>query len=700
MKTEFTAALAALAVVVSAFAGSEPEYAFRKRLEDVHLKDMRDFALKPSVDEFVFRDGCVVPSEDFADYLNVSMGVKAVYAENAANDAVKIVFDGKLPERQYEISVSKTGVGIKARDRRAAMQALFHLEDVMNLRRAPYLKTGITKRRGRFARRMTHAGWGLDDFPDSHLAAIAHAGFDAILFYVRGVDTTAAGKTDINDLIDRAEKWGLDSYLYSSLKALKHPDDPESDADMARSYGAVAKKHSKAKGFVIVPESCYFESRDPRVSSKTRKTDAKGKPLANPSRFPCNDYPQWLAKVEKTIRAEIPDADVVFWTYNFFWTPEKDRFAFIDAVTPSTTINVTFALGNWREHLTRLGKYFPMSDYSICEPGPSALFRGEAARAHKRGLRLYTTSNTGGRTWDFGGCPYEPVPQQWKRRFDALCKSQDDFGLSGMIESHHYGYVPNFIAELAKEAFTEGGMPFDEHIRLIAARDFGERNAEATVKVWADLSEAIKDYTATSRNQYGPFRVGPAYPFNFLGSFFKFRDPEGWPRFYSWICNPNYGWNIPWGGGKQTRYKINVDEHRVEAELFASAGKRFIDGAAKLRGFAGTLAGARRDRAVRQAGVVEYMGRSFITASHIKSGAVAELKAIDEKSTAAEKAAAKAEIHRLAEAEYANTKAALPLVESDSMLGFECVNKYMGGRDRIEWKLRHMEKLYGIKGGK
>ena len=72
----------------------------------------------------------------------------------------------------------------------------------------------------------------------------------------------------------------------------------------------------------------------------------------------------------------------------------------------------------------------------------------------------------------------------------------------------------------------------------------------------------------------------------------------------------------------------------------------------------------------------------------------------DDKSTPGQKAAAKAEIHRLAEIEYANTAAALPLVESDSMLGFECANKYIGGRDRIVWKLRHMEKLYGIKGGK
>ena len=684
------------------FEKSEAElpFAFRERYEQIHQRDMRDFSLVPQRDEFAFRDGCVVPSEDFADYLNVSMGVKAVYREKATPaDAVKIEFDGKMPARQYEITVGKSGVLIKAHDRRAALQAMFHLEDVMNLRRAPFLKFGTKTRRGKFARRMTHAGWAHDTFPDGHLAGIAHAGFDTILFYVRGVDRTGAGQCDINDLIDRAEKWGLDAYLYSSLKAMKHPDDPESDADMARSYGAVARKHRKAKGFVIVPESCYFESRDPRVASKTRKVDEKGKPLPNPSRYPCSDYPKWLAKVESTIRAEIPDADVVFWTYNFYWTPEKERFAFIDAVTPSTTLNVTFALGDWREHPTRLSSNFPINDYSICAPGPSALFRAEGARAKARGLKLFTTSNTGGRTWDFGGCSYEPMPQQWKRRFDALCKAQAVYGLSGMIESHHYGFVPNFIAELAKESFTEGGMPFDEHLRLIAARDFGAKNAAETVTIWKDLSDAIKDYVATSRNQYGPFRVGPAYPYNFLGSFLKYGDPAGWPGFRSWICNPNYGWNIPWGGGKQTQYNLDETQHRVEAELFNSAAGRFIAAAQKLRGFAATLGGERAVRAKRQAGIVEYIGRSFVTAANIKAGAIAERIYNSEKANAQEKAAAKEEILRLAKVEYDNTAATLPLVEDDSHLGWECVNGYMGGRQRIVWKLRHMEKLYGIKDG-
>ena len=675
------------------YGAEEAEFTFRKRLEIVHHANRRDLDFKPAGNEFVFCDGVRLtgPDEalvrrglsDFADYLKTSMGVKASPDGNVAVGRVDIALDGSLADREYTVAVDGKGVAVRAKDGRAAMQALFHLEDLMNLRRGPALAFGLERRRMRFSPRMTHAGWDVDQFPDPHLATIAHAGFDAILFYVSGIDRThAPGKTDIAALIDAAEAWGLDSYLYSSLKTLKNPEDPGSPAEMTATYGAVAKRYRKAKGVLIVPESCYFQSRDPRATA-----------LKSTVSIPCSDHPLWLRRIEETLRMEIPSIDFIFWTYNFYSRPESERFAFIDAISPTTVLNTTFVIGNWREHPTRLGASFPVADYSIATSGPSQLFRAEAAHAHARGLKVFTTCNTAGRTWDFGCCPYEPVPQRWKTRFDALKKAQNEWGLSGLIESHHYGFTPNFIAELAKEAFTEGGMDFDEHLRKIAVRDFGPAHADEVVAVWADLSDAIQDYVATSRNQWGPFRIGPAFPFNALGPFLT---KDNWPGFRSWICNPNYGWSIPWGGGEQKRDTLNIKEHNIEVELFTSAGRRFVAGAEKLRGFAGELAGAPRDNAMRAAGVVEYIGRSFLTSANVKAAAIEELTAVDESKQAAERDAARRRICEIAHAEYRNTKAALLLVQRDSHLGFECCNGYMGSRQRIEWKLRHMEKLYNI----
>ena len=79
------------------------------------------------------------------------------------------------------------------------------------------------------------------------------------------------------------------------------------------------------------------------------------------------------------------------------------------------------------------------------------------------------------------------------------------------------GVWPSFLTELEKEAYTIGGLPFDWHIRKIAARDYGPRNAGAALAAWRGFSEAVRDMPPTYENQYGPFRMGPACPFNAFG---------------------------------------------------------------------------------------------------------------------------------------------------------------------------------------
>lgn len=64
------------------------------------------------------------------------------------------------------------------------------LEYLMNVREAPFPNTCDVVGELLFNPRMVHSRWGLDQFPDPHLSAIAHAGMDAILVFVEGVDRT------------------------------------------------------------------------------------------------------------------------------------------------------------------------------------------------------------------------------------------------------------------------------------------------------------------------------------------------------------------------------------------------------------------------------------------------------------------------------------------------------------------------------
>ena len=252
------------------WAGEEP-YDFRKRLEVVHQADRRDPAAKCAADEYEIADGFRIGiaadagdfvyrvARDFEDYLAVSMKVCASVVRGAGD--LTLALDGV---DGYSVEIDGTGVKVTAADERLLAQALYHLEDLLNLRRGPFLKKGAERRKPRFDVRLTHSGYGHMMYEEPMLNAMAHAGMTAIIAYASGIDKTERGRVcDLRAVIRRAAKYGLDTYLYSELPAFFHPDD--GDAPFEESYGRVAAAYPEAKGIIIVGESCQFPSKDPRV---------------------------------------------------------------------------------------------------------------------------------------------------------------------------------------------------------------------------------------------------------------------------------------------------------------------------------------------------------------------------------------------------------------------------------------------------
>ena len=676
---------------------AEAPYAFRAELERVHEENLRDCGVKPATDDYVILNGaCVsIPADagevlcnaarDFADYLFTSQNTGVATVRGSAG-AVNVSIDASLPPRTSRISVGRNGVIIASSDERAAAQALFHLEDRMSLRRAPFLKIGDTLRRSRFSPRMVHSGWGMDLAPENYIRRMAHYGYDALLVYVCSVGRTKSASKfeDIRSIIRRAKAHGVDVYLYTSVKAYVHPDDPGAQTVFDSTYGEIARAYPEAKGIVLVGESCRFPSRDNRACSDPFEVKrARGDNRPDPGWFPCNDYPDWLSCVKKAINRHAPEMKVVFWTYN--WA--KDR-------TPETPAARLELIGNLPRKGTVLLSTFEMpgkirpsenyetavSDYTVTCVGPGKVFTSEAKAAKANGLELFSMCNTGGRTWDFGVSPYEPYPYHWARRWSALNSAHRDWNLSGLMETHHYGWYPNFVSELAKEAYTEGGLPFDRHIRAIAARDFGEENADAVTAIWKDWSEKGAKHPPTLGNQYGPFRIGPAYPFNFGGKRIERKDfPEMPHAAYGInICHLNF--TEPLWGEKM----YCLDKIPAELELLRPLAESFFDGAVKFREMAARQKGRRRRMALRTAVLAEYIARTVTTAINLKRGAVA-WEAEDH-----------ASLKAIAREERANAFAALPLVDADSRLGFESSMEYAGGRRQIEWKIDLMTKLYGL----
>ena len=111
--------------------------------------------------------------------------------------------------------------------------------------------------------------------------------------------------------------------------------------------------------------------------------------------------------------------------------------------------------------------------------------------------------NTGGLSWDIGVVPYEPTPGQWMRRHAKILECREKYGLCGLMESHHYGFWPSFISDLAKWTYTAGTPEPEQVLGMLAERDFGPANVDKVLQAWALWSKGIQHYMSTQR---GPVR--------------------------------------------------------------------------------------------------------------------------------------------------------------------------------------------------
>ena len=689
----------------SAFAVEAP-YAFRSRLVAVHRADRRDMSLCAQVGEYEMPNGAQVVYEDgadglvrsaaadFCDYLVVSMRVNASARAQSAPAkpglcaAVRVRVDASA-RRGYCIETRADGVSIVASGPKMAAQALYRLEDRMNLRRGPFLKLGAETREPLFEHRITFAGFGNDVFPDAHLNQIAHHGFTDIEVWLADYDVVSQGaRQDVNDLVDRAARFGLGVHFQPRNRAFVHPSDPRAPAMYEAAYGNFTKYYPKAGSAFFCGEVCEFPSKDPRCNGgdhRHRKPEDSAGGLPYPGWFPCRDWADWVRAVMPAFRRHNPDCKFVFSTYNWGGCDEKARADLIASLPGGVTLIPTFEM--FESHVKRNGLVAPVADYSLAFPGPGRYFATEAAQAKALGMELWSNCNSAGLTWDFGNIPYQPAPWQWKKRWDALKAAHEKWGLSGLRENHEYGWTPSFIAELEKECMTAGGEGFEAALKAIAVRDYGADNAEKALEAWRLWSRAADDYVPTDENQYGPCRIGAAYPFNFYGEDLQrngWKPPEDFPlekgaKFT--ICH--FDFVKPIGGLGADAVGLDEGFEAKEIELFESQAADYRSGAALFREIAAALPPGRRDEAVRMAALGAYLGCACETAANLKKGRVA-WRAGDRKA-----------VEALARREYANASSALDAVDADSRLGWLASSGYTGSRPQIEWKLRKMRELYG-----
>jgi hypothetical protein len=690
---------------------TEKNYQFREFLARTHLPGRRNPDAVPEADEIIidaswkitFRKGAAPlvadAAKDLQYFFSTSMCVSLeIQTDDDGGEKTIFLDDKGLKEnpRAYTIECRKKGIRVTGESPRGTAQGSYYLEDLMNLREAPFMK--ITDRpvfrEPLFSPRMIHSGLGLDEFPDAHLNSIAHAGFDTILVFAKGVDLSPRGPMDFNDLVRRAGRFGLDVYFYSYLKSFKHPADADADAFFEEGYGALFKHCPGAKGIILVGESCQFPSKDPASSGRAWDYDnAENAGIAdhrpNPACWPCRDYPQWLNAVKKAVRRYQPDADVVFWTYNWGRAPEKPRLELIESLPLDISLLVTFEMFEPVE----LENYTAMvPDYTITSVGPGRYFSSEAKAASRRGLRLYSMSNTGGMTWDMGVVPYIPTPQQWFKRYSELHDAKKKWGLSGLMDSHHYGWWPSPVCECAKWSFWSPEVDLNELLLKIAVRDFGSAAAENAVAAWRKWSEAIASYIPGFDDQAGPLRIGPAYPLIFHPCLYphveqKMKYPDNpkahfGARILHALYNPEHIYGHT-ACGRRIREEIPILEKALSV---------WDEGSALMNKALAETPPAKLENAAKIAGVGKFFGHGLRTMLHVKRWWLLN-KQLEIEWDFAKAGEIMDELEAIVRTERINVETAIPLADTDSRLGWEPSMEYMTDKWHLEWKLRQLDNL-------
>lgn len=681
----------------------EENYDFKKELLAVHKPHIRDFSLKAKKSEldlsqgvsiFVETDGSDVVKtavKDFCDYLYVSQSI-SVSVLTTGKGNIHVRFSDALTVGKgymgYRISTTRDGVLIEGHDDRGIAQAFYYLEDLMNIRKAPFLSYGVVERKALFSPRISQSPFGMYEWCDEAFQILAHHGMDAIDLWLKNPFTDNRGQyIDIRLIAERAQKYGIDVYVQLYAPHSVHPSEENAQEFYDELYGALFKVCPLIKGVTLVGEANNFASKDPNVGlSPYVKNYVDNIPTGkiSPGWYPCCDYPAWVDMIKNAVRKQRADADVVFCTYNWGYQPEEARVKLIENLPTDISLLVTWDMF----HKFKLGDTVEdVCDYSLCFEGPGEYFMGEAVVAKKRGIKLYAITNTSGRTWDFGTVPYEPMPQQWIRRYKNIQKAHEAYALAGILENIHYGFHPSLVSALEKQAFFTPVETLEQTLRKLIVKDYGEQTATDVEKAMNFFSKAIREYVPTNEDQYGAFRIGPAYPFwteplNGLPASIPEQGKRPNPPHAMFGNAIYFGCYTPDNQGRISITGTRIYEEMKAVRKVEQLLQKGIDVLESIS--------VRNDNLERLILLTKFMRNHCRTAYYLKKHYVLQQQ-LNVAKTREKANGVLREIEEILLAEKQNVLDTIPIVQMDSRLGWEASMGYTTDEKGLKWKLRQLD---------
>ncbi len=622
---------------------------------------------------------------DFQDYLLVSMDLSLKITREDGDKVLFLTLDPAL-DRGFVFDASATHFAVTLADAKMAYRALIYLEDAMNLEGAVVFPLGKTVRKPIYRYREVHSGCGIDEYPDTELAATIHAGYDGIVLMLKGVDRSTMGPVNVNDLVERAAKFGIQVKIYNYLQTFVHPDADGAQKIFDDAYGDLFHRYPGVASVMLLGESLEFPSKDPHTTGKKYNesiVDGIPDPRISPGWYPCYDYPAYLDCIEKAIHKVNPGIDIVYSIYNFGHAPLDKRLDFIEKLNKKIELGVciessdSHRIENW---------HTPVMDYSCIITRPSEEFDIQCAKAAECGLQLSVNCNSAGIGWDFGCVPVVPAPYRWLKRNLFMRGAYEKWHVDAQYATHHMGWWASVVADLGKWTCWENFEPdYEELFRKIAVRDYGKAAADHVLAAWKLWSEAMDYYVASNEDQYGPWRVGPAYPFIFrpnitrtlLGKEIKFPSAP----------HAHFGWKII-----KTFYEPFENDQQTPGFLRYPAELRSLEKMLALweKGYAEAKLAATTPEGERFAALGHFICNSIKTTIHIKTWYQLNMK-LQTASSAEEGLKILDEIEKLAHVEIDNARDTISAVETDSRIGWEPSMEYVCDTWHLNWKIRQVE---------
>ncbi len=675
----------------------EQNYDFRARHWQVHKPGRRQLSRQLKTGEIILSDNWTIcaaagrvaerAADDIRDYFWKSMDLSLGMTKDPNKPYTIVLTADSGPDKGFALSVTENRVEVRLASDDEAFRAIVYIEDYMNLEGAPVLPLGDTVRRPMFKWRSVHSGCGIDEYPDEELRATIHAGYDAIIVFVKDFDKTAAGNCNINDIIERAAAFGIKTCLYNYIPFFVHPDEEGAQEKADAIYGELFRRYPGAMEIELVGESLEFPSKDEHTTGKhywESVIDGIPDTRVSPGWYPCRDYPAYLSLIEKAIHKVKPEAEIVFSTYNWTSSPAELRRDFLSKVPKGFRIATVFENSAMR-HIEGLNA--PVRDYTISQDEPGDYFITENQFAGEFGIPTEGNVNTAGIAWDFGCVPYVPAPRKLINRLRWIRKANEEWGMDAQYATHHMGWWDCVSSDLGKWSYWEDYEPdYDKLLHKIAVRDYGAGNAEKALKAWECWNEAMNYYVASAEDQYGPWRVGAAYPFIFqpnlsrtmLGKEIQFpTDPRA--HFGHRIIKTLYA---PYDTIRQAPGFLRMPAEIRALEKMEKIWSEGLSYAASIKNV--------NDEAQQLWALGQFIGCEIHTTVNIKRWWIENMD-LQRSRDAAEALVHMDELFRILADEKENVLKAIPAAEADSRLGWEPSMEYVCDPWHLDWKLRQME---------